>query len=150
MVNFYPAFLSNAWRAWDKARTDYAKSQGVSASVYGGKAPAPLVAWDRAHPEPQATAKDVADHIDHIVAVAGHDHVGIGGDYDGIPFAPEGLEDVSTYPALFTELARRGYSQEDLEKISFRNMMRVMRGVEATSAAMADVPPYEYPAGGGE
>jgi len=62
-------------------------------------------------------------------------------------FAPEGLEDVSTYPALFTELARRGYSQGDLEKISFRNMMRVMRAVEATSAAMAGVPPYEYPAG---
>ena len=85
----------------------------------------------------------MADHIDHVRKIAGIDAIGIGGDYDGIPFAPEGLEDVSTYPALFTELARRGYSQADLEKISFRNMMRVMRKVEAASAAMADVPPYE-------
>jgi len=144
MVNFYPAFLSNAWRAWDKARTDYAKSQGVSASVYGGKAPAPLVAWDRAHPEPQATAKDVADHIDHIVAVAGHDHVGIGGDYDGINgTGPAGMKGVDGYPRVFEELARRGWSDADLAKLSSGNVLRVMERVEAVAKSMAADPPID-------
>jgi len=71
--------------------------------------------------------------------------IGIGGDYDGIPFAPDGLEDVSTYPALFAELARRGYSQAELEQISFGNMMRVMRAAEAYKASMADMKAIETP-----
>ncbi|MDE0879258.1 MAG: dipeptidase [Sphingomonas bacterium] len=144
MVNFYPAFLSNRWRAWDKARTDFAKSQGVSGSAYGPRAPAPLVAWDTAHPEPQATAKDVADHIDHIVAVAGHDHVGIGGDYDGIGgTGPAGMKGVDGYPRVFEELARRGWSDDDLVKLSSGNMLRVMERVEAVAQSMAGTPPID-------
>jgi membrane dipeptidase len=85
----------------------------------------------------------MADHIDHIRAVAGIDHIGIGGDYDGMPGGPAGMEDVSGYPALFTELARRGYSQADLEKIASRNMMRVMRAAEAFAARHAGDPPIE-------
>jgi len=144
MVNFYPAFLSNDWRRWDKARTDYARSQGVSASAYGPRAPAPLVVWDRAHPEPQATARDVADHIDHIVAVAGHDHVGIGGDYDGIGgTGPVGMKGVDGYPRVFAELARRGWSDADLAKLSSGNVLRVIERVEAVAATMAGQPPID-------
>ena len=88
---------------------------------------------------------DVADHIDHVRDVAGIDYIGLGGDYDGMPPGPVGLEDVSGYPLLFTELARRGYSQEDLEKIASRNMMRVMRGAEAYAAAQANALPLETP-----
>ncbi|MBD59944.1 MAG: membrane dipeptidase [Citromicrobium sp.] len=147
MVTAVPGFLSEDARVWNANRDAeearlQALWQGQPEAVEAG-----LKAWDEANPYPPADIADMADHIDHVRKVAGIDAIGIGGDYDGIPFAPEGLEDVSTYPALFTELARRGYSQGDLEKISFRNMMRVMRAVEATSAAMAGVPPYEYPAG---
>ena len=76
-----------------------------------------------------ATLKDVADQIDHVVKVAGIDHVGIGGDFDGIPTVPKGLEDVSRMPALTAELLRRGYSDDDIRKIMGGNFLRVMRAV---------------------
>jgi membrane dipeptidase len=104
---------------------------------------AAMAQWDAANPEPQPTIAQLADHVDHIRAVAGIDHIGIGGDYDGMPGGPAGMEDVSGYPALFTELARRGYSQADLEKIASRNMMRVMRAAEAYAARHAGDPPIE-------
>lgn len=144
MVNFYPAFLSNAWRAWDRQRTDYARAMGVAADVYGPRSPAPLATWDAAHPEPQATARDVADHIDHVVAVAGHDHVGIGGDYDGINgTGPAGMKGVDGYPLVFAELARRGWTDADLAKLSSGNILRVMERVEAVAKAMAGQPPID-------
>jgi membrane dipeptidase len=87
----------------------------------------------------------MADHIDHIRKIAGIDHIGIGGDYDGMPSGPVGMEDVSGYPLLFVELARRGYSRADLEKISSRNMMRVLRGAEAYKKSVAESPPIETP-----
>ena len=104
-----------------------------------------MATWDEANPLPLATISDMADHIDHVRRLAGIDHIGIGGDYDGMPTGPVGMEDVSGYPALFTELARRGYSQADLEKISFGNMMRVMRGAEAFAASQSGEPPIETP-----
>ncbi len=92
--------------------------------------------WDAANPAPVATLSQVADHIDHIRAVAGIDCIGIGSDYDGMPPGPAGLEDVSTYPALFVELLRRGYSDEDIAKIAGLNVLRVMREVEQTAARL--------------
>jgi len=83
--------------------------------------------------EETATLADVADHIDHIRAVAGVDHVGIGGDFDGITSTPVGLEDVSTYPALFAELARRGWSDDQLRKLAGENILRAMRETERTA-----------------
>ena len=74
---------------------------------------------------------------------AGIDHIGLGGDYDGMDSAPIGMEDVSGYPALFVELARRGYSQADLEKISSRNIIRALRQAEQTAASLKSVPPSE-------
>ena len=92
----------------------------------------------------------MADHIDHIRKVAGIDHIGIGGDYDGMATGPDGMEDVSGYPALFVELARRGYSQSDLEKIASRNMMRVLRAAEAYARAHAGDAPIETAVAGTE
>ncbi|TCO77139.1 dipeptidase [Chromatocurvus halotolerans] len=92
--------------------------------------------WDAANPMPKATLSQVADHIDHIRALIGVDHIGIGGDFDGVSTLPLGLEDVSTYPALFAELLKRGYTEQELEKIAGRNMLRVLRGVEKTAARL--------------
>ena len=108
---------------------------------------AQLAKWDAENREPVSTIDDMADHIDHVRNVAGIDHIGIGGDYDGMPHGPVGMEDVTGYPALFTELARRGYSQAELEKISMHNMMRVMRAAEDYAESQADRAPIEYPAG---
>jgi membrane dipeptidase len=81
-----------------------------------------------------ATASDVADHVQHIHEIAGIDALGVGSDFDGAPSMPDGLEDVSTYPALFGELAARGYADEDLMKIAGRNVLRVMRDAERVAA----------------
>lgn len=105
MVTFVPSFVSDAVRTWE----------GPSESA------------------PRATLADVADHIEHIRNVAGIDHVGIGGDFDGISSVVQGLEDVSTYPALLEELSRRGWSEEDLRKLAGENALRVMREAEAAA-----------------
>jgi membrane dipeptidase len=86
-----------------------------------------------AHPVPNATLSDVADHIEHVRQVAGVDHVGIGSDFDGIEHGPEGLEDVSRFPALFAELIRRGWSDADLKKLAGENLLRALRQAEATA-----------------
>ena len=83
---------------------------------------------------PRPTLADVADHIDHIKNLIGIDYIGIGGDYDGMPPGPVGLEDVSTYPALFVELLRRGYSDSDVAKIAGKNVLRVMKDVEKVAS----------------
>ena len=90
---------------------------------------------DESLPPPPSSFRDVADHIDHIRGAAGIDHVGVGGDFDGLPGMPDGLEDVSTYPALFVELADRGYTDDDLAKVAGRNVLRVMRAAERVAAA---------------
>jgi membrane dipeptidase len=85
--------------------------------------------WDdagREGPKPPVTAGDVADHVEHVRAVAGVDHVGLGGDYDGCPDFPVGMEDVSGYPRLLEELADRNWSDADLKKLTGRNALRVL------------------------
>jgi membrane dipeptidase len=144
MVNVYPAFLSGAWRAWDAGRTAHAKSIGVPADAYGAKAPAPLVAWDVAHPAPRVTVATVADHVDHIARVAGHAHVGLGGDFDGIGgTSPEGMSGVDGYPRLLAELARRGWSDADLARLASGNILRVMDAAEAVARSMAGQAPID-------
>jgi len=88
---------------------------------------------EAAEPLPPATLAQVAEHIEHVRKVAGADHVGIGGDFDGIDLGPTGLEDVSKYPDLFAELLRRGWSDADLRKLAGENLLRVMRQAEAVS-----------------
>ena len=137
MVTFVPSYVNAANRDWDAAQK--AEEARAAALNPGDKTAreAAMAIWKDAHPMPPVTAKDIADHIDHIRAVAGIDHIGIGGDYDGITFTPDDLADVSTYPVLFAELARRGYSAADLAKIARGNILRVMRGVESTAAQIA-------------
>jgi membrane dipeptidase len=85
---------------------------------------------------PKATLADVANHMDHVKKVAGADHVGIGGDFDGITTVPEGLEDVSKYPALTAELLRRGWTDDEVRKALGRNILRVMRRAEEVAARL--------------
>jgi microsomal dipeptidase-like Zn-dependent dipeptidase len=92
-----------------------------------------LAAWRSANPAPRASLVDVANHIDHIRKVAGIEHIGLGSDFDGITTVPVGLEDVSTFPALLAELLRRGYSDDDIRRITGRNLLRVLRGAEAAA-----------------
>jgi membrane dipeptidase len=96
-----------------------------------------MAVWWEGLEDVPATVQQVADHVDHVRAVAGVDHVGIGGDYDGAGAMPEGLEDVSGYPALFTELAARGYTDDELQAIAGRNTLRVMREAQRISAQRA-------------
>ena len=98
------------------------------------------------NPRPPVGIGDVADHIDRMVKLAGIDHVGIGGDLDGIDSTPTGLEGVETYPALIAELLRRGYSEADCEKIAGGNLLRAMEAAEKVAASMAgEVPPDVKP-----
>lgn len=145
MAVAFPSYVSEPLRLWS---ADDAAEQARQKALFPGqpdKAKAAVAAWEAEHPAPKATLQQVADHIDHIRAVAGIDHIGLGGDYDGMETGPVGMEDVSGYPALFVELARRGYSQEDLEKIASGNMMRVLKAAEAYAAAHRNDPPIEYP-----
>ena len=148
MAVAYPAFLSEAYRQWS---ADNAAETARLGSLEPGDPDAVtkgVADWVAAHPRPQATVAQWADHIDHIRQVAGIDHVGLGGDYDGMETGPVGAEDVAGYPVLFAELARRGYSQADLEKIASRNIMRVLRAAEAVAAKQAGMAPIETPAVG--
>lgn len=92
--------------------------------------------WLAEHPGPTATLAQVADHIDHLRDVAGIDHVGIGSDFDGGDPLPDGLGDVSRFPALLVELLRRGYSDDDVRKVAGGNVLRALRGAETTAARL--------------
>src|SRR5438132_7994702 len=97
--------------------------------------------WRTNYSKPHSAAlSDVADHIDHIRKVAGIDHVGIGSDFDGFRGAPEGLEDVSCYPALLAELMRRGYTKAEIKKVAGLNLLRVFRAAENVSARLRRSP----------
>ena len=145
MAVAYPGFISEPLRQW------YARREAEEASLQSlwqgqpERVASLLAAWEEANPAPAATIPELADHIDHLRAVAGIDHIGIGADYDGMPTGPVGMEDVSGYPALFTELARRGYTGAELGKIASGNMMRVLKEAEAYAAAHLGDRPIEYP-----
>ncbi len=145
MVVGYAPFVDEDLRQWQSRLA--AESARLKALFLGqpDMVETNITAWLAGNPQPQATIGDMADHIDYIRTMAGMDHIGIGGDYDGMDIVPVGMEDVASYPALFTELARRGYSQADLEKIASRNIMRVMKGAEAYAAAQSRQPPVETP-----
>lgn len=136
MVTFVPGFISQAVADHSaRANAQTARLRGYPGATDETVA-ADMEAWRQANPAPEATLAQAADHIDHIRKVAGIDHVGIGGDFDGITTVPKGLEDVSTYPALTAELLRRGYSDADVKKILGGNILRVMRKVEDVAARL--------------
>jgi membrane dipeptidase len=132
MVNFNPGYVSQAMASWeaDLAAEQSRASSPPFAGLYIGqpeRAAAALEAWKQKHPAPRVTLAMVADHMDHIRKVAGAGSVGIGGDLDGIPATPDGLEGVDKYPKLFEELARRGWSDADLARAAGGNILRVLR-----------------------
>ncbi len=140
MVTFVPGFVSQDVADYNRRENaERARLEALPNTTANGVT-AGLAAWRTANSAPRASLMDVADHIDHIRKVAGIDHVGLGGDFDGITSVVVGLEDVSTYPMLIAELLRRGYSDDDIRKLTWRNMLRVMRGAEA-AAAKAQAPP---------
>jgi len=141
MVNFYPNFLvpeggKQATELYALQRTLEDAHPGDMKAVEAG-----MNEYRKSHPLPKATIKLVADHVDHVKQIAGVDHVGIGSDFDGIDVTPEGLEDVSKYPALTAELLSRGWSDEDVKKFLGLNVLRAMRQAEAVAASMKNEPP---------
>jgi membrane dipeptidase len=144
MVNFSPDFVSEpARRYYAEVEAEVARLKEMMPGDPAGAEKA-LAAWKAAHPEPKATLRQVADHIDHIRRVAGIDHVGLGSDFDGISRVPEGLEDVSRYPDLLEELARRGYTDDDLRKVAGLNVIRALRQAEVVAARLqAETPPND-------
>ena len=136
MVNFYSGFVEPRAADITRGMFDVQRRfrQQFGADTAGARRA--YAEWRRNNPTPRGTVATVADHIDHIVKVAGIDHVGLGSDYDGVTSLPEGLEDVSTYPNLTAELLRRGYSDDDVKKVLGGNLLRVMRQVEATAARL--------------
>lgn len=143
MVNFYPPYVVEASRQWAAARdAEQARAKALNRGDPAAEKTA-LAQWDKANPMPRGSVTDVADHIDHIAKLIGTDHVGLGGDLDGVETTVVGLEDASKYPALFVELARRGWSQADLEKLSSRNMLRVLKAAETYAAAHRGDPEQE-------
>jgi len=130
MVSFVNGFTSPEGGAFFlKRKAEQTRLKALPESTAAAISAA-MDAWDKANPGPQATLSMVADHIDHIRKVAGVDYIGVGGDFDGMDTVITGLEDVSKYPALFAELLKRGYSDEDVQKIAGRNVLRVMRTAE--------------------
>jgi membrane dipeptidase len=135
MVTFVPAFVSPEAAAWDAQAREHLDQ--LKASVSDTTEQRRLNdEWKAAHPQPPATLKQVADHIEHVRDVAGIDHVGIGSDFDGIDTVPQGLEDVSKFPDLFAELIRRGWNDGDLKKLAGQNLLRAFRAAEATAARL--------------
>ena len=142
MVNFYPGYICEPCRhrVADRAAED-ARLKALDPGQPERRKVA-LDAWDAAHPQPAASVSDLADHVEHIRKIAGIDHIGIGSDYDGMFGAhPEGMDGVDSYPTLFRELARRGWSDADLAKLAGGNLLRVMEQVEQVAASMHGEPP---------
>lgn len=135
MATFVPHFVSAAVRD-HRATRDGERAR--AAALHPADAPARerlLAEWDAGHPAPRATVGDVADHLDHLRAVMGPEHVGIGSDFDGIAEVPEGLEDTAAYPALLSELVTRGWPAADLRLLAGGNLLRVLRAAEALRSA---------------
>jgi len=137
MVTFVPGFINAAEGEWVKAVMAEAERLGVSPN-----APTPeLEAWVAAHPRPAATIDNVVAHIQHVREVAGVDHVGLGGDFDGVGRLPEGIDGVDAYPRILSALMDAGWTEADIAKLTSGNILRVMRAVEAVAAAKSDEPP---------
>ena len=133
MVTFVPGFISQDvadYSVRSAAERDRLTALGGSPAAVDRM----MTTWADDNPAPRASLIQVADHIDHIRSVAGVDHIGLGSDFDGISSVPLGLEDVSTFPMLLAELIRRGYSDNDIRQISYRNILRVMEEAESAAA----------------
>ncbi|UYQ62483.1 dipeptidase [Streptomyces peucetius] len=134
MATFVPKFILPAAVEWTRAADENMRAQGLHHLDTTERAMKIHEAFEAANPRPVATAATVADHLDHMREVAGIDHIGIGGDFDGTAFTPAGLEDVAGYPNLIAELLRRGWSDADLAKLTWQNAVRALRAAEDVAA----------------
>ena len=132
MVTFVPPFVSQACRDWELEMAEELDRRGLDPMDRPARATI-REEWAKSNPAPTATLAQVADHIEHVRSVAGVEHIGIGSDFDGVDYLPEGLTDVSCFPALFAELLGRGWSEEDLGRLAGGNVLRVMREAERAS-----------------
>jgi membrane dipeptidase len=135
MVTFVPKFVNQQCADWHRGAVEAAEAEGVR-EADDVRWSAFMASYRRHHPEPTARLQDVVAHCEHVREVAGIDHVGLGGDYDGTPTLPEGLDDVSCYPALLEALAERGWSSTDLAQLTCRNTLRVLREAEEGARAI--------------
>ncbi|WP_293464567.1 dipeptidase [Phenylobacterium sp.] len=149
MVNFATTYVSEARNRWAADRS--AEQARYNSPPFGGlyigqpeRAKAAMDAWDKANPGPPATLAQVADHVEHLAKVCGVDCVGIGSDFDGIGDTPVGLEGVDKFPDLLAELARRGWSDEDLGKLAGGNVLRALREAETVAKKLQATTPPSY------
>ena len=141
MATFVPKFILPEAIDWTAAADANMEANGFHALDTTPEAMVVQRAYEAAHPRPMATVSTVADHLDHLREVAGVDHIGIGGDYDGTAFTPQGLEDVSGYPNLIAELLGRGWSEADLSKLTWSNAVRVLREAEGVAEQLRGTAP---------
>ncbi|GGW66938.1 dipeptidase [Streptomyces xantholiticus] len=134
MATFVPKFILPAAVEWTHAADENMRAHGLHHLDTTAEAMKIHEAFEAANPRPVPTAATVADHLDHMREVAGIDHIGIGGDFDGTAFTPAGLEDVAGYPNLIAELLRRGWSDADLAKLTWQNAVRALRAAEDVAA----------------
>ena len=141
MITFVPAFVSQRCRDWELELLAEMEGQGLDYRDVSSRKRVRRD-WAESHPRPTAALADVVAHADHVRAVAGIDHIGIGGDYDGVDQLPAGLEDVSCYPALIGALLEGGWSEPDCAKLTCGNLLRVLRDAEAAASLLrASRPP---------
>lgn len=134
MVNFNAPFVSESMRQWSAQRSGEEARQKALFPGDPDAAKAALDAWIAANPPPRVTVEDVANHVEHIGQIAGRDHVGLGGDYDGVTYLPEGMGGVDGYTVLLVELIRRGWSDAEIAGLAGGNVLRVMRQAERVAA----------------
>jgi membrane dipeptidase len=133
MVTFVPGFVSQECADWLAGLKAEAARRGLDprdlGQVFDIKPE-----WELVHPLPRSTLSQVADHVEHVRKVAGVEHVGLGGDFDGTPDVTVGLEDVSAYPALFAELTARGWTEPECAALAGGNLLRALREAESYAA----------------
>jgi membrane dipeptidase len=134
MVNFNAPFVSEPMRQWSAQRAGEEARQKALFPGDPDAAKAALDAWVAANPHPSVTVEDVANHVEHIAEIAGRDHVGLGGDYDGVTYLPDGMGGVDGYTVLLVELMRRGWSDADIAGLAGGNLLRVLRAAERVAA----------------
>ncbi|MEU5272718.1 dipeptidase [Streptomyces hygroscopicus] len=130
MATFVPKFVLPEAVDWTREADENMRAHGLHPLEMTPAAMKVQRAFEEANPRPLATVSTVADHLDHMREVAGIDHIGIGGDFDGTPFTPEGLTDVAGYPNLVAELLDRRWSPADLAKLTWQNAVRAVRSAE--------------------
>lgn len=138
MATFVPSFVNQAVADARTAREEAARDAGHAPGTPEFEAFTERHLAE--HPDPVATLEDVVAHVEHLREVAGIDHVGLGGDYDGTPLLPQGLEDVSSYPRLLAALSDRGWSREELTKLAGTNALRVLQAADDVAEQLADEP----------